>query len=290
MHQPPPPIPSQLVPSREPSACGQTENLDGVTTPWIWVDWYCVPQWSRQTTPPDSIAVRIFSVTMANFHNICQGAVSALAVVKRSKPGLRMREWEAGYLILSLAKMSDTFIDDNLDQARAAGDATRLTQLAEEVAQVNLQCSSAFFHSQQTIRHIIPTPGAQVDADLEYSIRAWCALERCFLPDAPHRDIRILKLVTLLKKLQAAGEAAVAREYGVTAGIPLAKMLNAVERLHGIIDLCMPSSLNRHYYNNAWAYNYLKKRVLTITNPNDFKVLRTHPPATTNHPPAREPE
>ena len=43
-----------------------------------------------------------------------------------------------------------------------------------------------------------------VGIDLEYAIRAWCVLERCYLPDVPHGDVRVVKLIPLLVKLKEA--------------------------------------------------------------------------------------
>ena len=55
---------------------------------------------------------------------------------------------------------------------------------------------------------------------------------------------------------------------------PLALLLNNLERLKGLVDLCQPSDANRQLYMNAWSYCYLKNCVLTITNPNDYGICQ----------------
>ena len=44
----------------------------------------------------------------------------------------------------------------------------------------------------------------QAGVDLEYGVRAWCALERCYLPSAPHKDERIVAMLPLLGNLESA--------------------------------------------------------------------------------------
>ena len=43
--------------------------------------------------------------------------------------------------------------------------------------------------------------------------------------------------------------------------LKLAQLLNAIERLKGLLSLVEISSHNRKMYMNAWTYHYLKQRV-----------------------------
>ena len=71
-----------------------TEQLDSVQTPYIWFDWFCVPQWSRTSDEPDPIAIQIFLVTMRSFHKLCFCSSAAMLVFKRDALGLTMRGWD----------------------------------------------------------------------------------------------------------------------------------------------------------------------------------------------------
>ena len=141
-----------------------SEHIDAIQTPWFWCDWYCVPQWSRNPDPypVDPLAVTIFLTTMKSFHRLCAQSTSAFAVVKRVT-GLKMRgfDTERGWSI-----------DDDL--LAYAAKAEELSVKAKPHGERNvLRCASEM---------------STVGVDLEYGIRAWCALERCYLPAAPHKD------------------------------------------------------------------------------------------------------
>ena len=132
-------------------------------------------------------------------------------------------------------------------------------------------------------------PLADADIDVEYAVRAWCALERCFLPSAPHRDVRIVQLIQDLKQLQMHASKlqkemlAHAKDSGADAGAtesesvetsnPLSSLMNSLYRLESMLSLCAPNETNRKFYMNAWVYAYLKRHVLTITNPADYQYL-----------------
>jgi len=60
-----------------------TEHLHAVTTEYFWLDWFCVPQWSRTDEWLDPIAIMIFEVTMRSFQKLCVHSTTSLAVVKR---------------------------------------------------------------------------------------------------------------------------------------------------------------------------------------------------------------
>ena len=32
-----------------------TEHIKYIRTPYVWIDWYCVPQWSRLSASPDGL-------------------------------------------------------------------------------------------------------------------------------------------------------------------------------------------------------------------------------------------
>ena len=125
-------------------------------------------------------------------------------------------------------------------------------------------------------------PVATIGVDLEYGIRAWCALERCYLPNVPPKDLRLVKLLPAIQKLQSV---ALKCRTDITAKLskggedaeestsPVALLLNDVERLKGLLAICEPSDANRSLYMNAWTYHYLKKCVLTITNTADYQYL-----------------
>ena len=230
-----------------------TEHLDSITDPLFWCDWYCVPQWSRNTDPypPDPMAITIFLTTMKSFHRLCAYSQTALAVVKRGD-GLKMRGfdkqrgWQIDQEMLADAEEADALIRQVRDTARAKGSRLQLREVTAEAV------------------------GCGVD--LEYGVRAWCALERCYLPAAPHKDVRLVSLAASVRKLRnhahvLQSELSKLREsrqmpskkeaasLDDEAEDPLSKMMNNIERLSGLIDLCQPSEANRTFYMNAWAYH-----------------------------------
>ena len=244
-----------------------TEHLNSLQDPYFWADWYCVPQWSRNADPypADPVATTIFLMTMKSFHRLCAFSASALAVVKRGV-GLKMRgfDMEAGWQIddemLSDAAEAETSIEQGREKSAAKSTPLLLKSLTEELA-----CTGV---------------------DLEYGVRAWCALERCYLPAAPHKDVRLLSLVASLKKAQSharliQSETLKQQNKDKSPGNngsgddhdPLSKYVNNLERLSGLMHLCQPSESNRAFYMNAWAYNYLKRCVLTITHLADYLYL-----------------
>ena len=68
-----------------------TEHLAAVKDAYIWLDWYCVPQWSRKASPypEDPLAVTVFLMTMQSFHRLCALSTTSLAIVKRGT-GLKL--------------------------------------------------------------------------------------------------------------------------------------------------------------------------------------------------------
>lgn len=108
-----------------------------------------------------------------------------------------------------------------------------------------------------------------IGLDLEYAIRAWCVLERCYLPKSEHSDVRVLRLLPLLEDLKHTAFMIVAKKQVESA----LQVVNIIEQLNGLLSLCQPSEESKKYYQNAFSLHYLKKRVLTITNPNDYKYL-----------------
>ena len=236
-----------------------SEHMHMIVTEHLWCDWYCVPQWSRSTklSLPDPLATMIFQTTMNSFHRLCTHASDTLAVVKRSTSTLKMRGFD---------KTLGWQID--LELLSSAADADRQLKANE------LQPFAA--------------TASKVGIDLEYGVRAWCALERCYLPAGPHKDARVVVLLPVVQRLETAAlkhkgelaraEAKQKKPSGQTEdddafASPLALLLNVVERLKGLIDLCQPSETNRALYMNAWSYCYLKRCVLSITNPADYKHL-----------------
>mmetsp|Transcript_30507 Transcript_30507/g.64211 ORF Transcript_30507/g.64211 Transcript_30507/m.64211 type:complete len:171 (+) Transcript_30507:511-1023(+) len=69
-----------------------TQHLHLVTTPYVWIDWFCTPQWSRRadwTGGPDRLSECIFETTMSSFHKLCFMASNAVCLLKRVPTGLR---------------------------------------------------------------------------------------------------------------------------------------------------------------------------------------------------------
>ena len=53
---------------------------------------------------------------------------------------------------------------------------------------------------------------------------------------------------------------------------PVLAFMNVIEELRSVITLCQPSRESQSYYQNVFSYHYLKTKVLTITNPDDYKL------------------
>ena len=85
--------------------------------------------------------------------------------------------WQIDDEMLSDAAEAETSIEQGREKSAAKSTPLLLKSLTEELA-----CTGV---------------------DLEYGVRAWCALERCYLPAAPHKDVRLLSLVASLKKAQS---------------------------------------------------------------------------------------
>ena len=81
-----------------------------------------------------------------------------------------------------------------------------------------------------------------VGIDLEYAIRAWCVLERCYLPDVPHGDVRVVKLIPLLVKLKEAAVNIVLKKEIE----PALQIINTVEQLNGLLALCQARGTYPH--------------------------------------------
>jgi len=56
-------------------------------------------------------------------------------------------------------------------------------------------------------------------------------------------------------------------------GDALSLLLSDIERLEGLLQLCLPTDENRGIYMNAWSYEYLKKNILTISSAADYQYL-----------------
>ena len=82
-------------------------------------------------------------------------------------------------------------------------------------------------------------------------------------------DVRVVRLLPLLEELKQSALAIVVKQEIE----PALQVVNKVEQLNGLLSLCQPSQDSKEYYQNAWSFHYLKKRVLTITNPDDYKYL-----------------
>lgn len=158
-----------------PPAAKICEHIEAIETPWVWCDWWCVPQWSRGdgwVGGPDLLSLSIFKATMASFHQICYLASDAFCLCKRLQHhGLYFGEHDLGARLRRLVS--------NVDAALAVvhTKGSRLPTLLDEVELCSI--------------------------DLEYAVRAWCALERCYLPDTKHTDVRLQKLLRTLDILLA---------------------------------------------------------------------------------------
>ena len=51
------------------------------------------------------------------------------------------------------------------------------------------------------------------------------------------------------------------------------RMVSVVEQVESILQISQPDPNTQLLYQNAWSYHYLKKKVLTITDANDYKYL-----------------
>ena len=94
----------------------------------------------------------------------------------------------------------------------------------------------------------------EVGIDLEYSIRAWCVLERCYLPPGTrHNDVRILRLLPALNKLR--DECMVIMTRRKVDVKPVALMVSIVEQIESILELSQPDEETQRLYRNAWSYH-----------------------------------
>jgi hypothetical protein len=181
------------------------DHIADVETPYVWADWYCVPQWARtegwkggddaaataegenraavtalhevlqadaaelfdnhslQLEDVGSFAWEAFRLTMVSFHKLCFCSSSAMLVFKRADSGLTTRGWDA---------------ENGRDFGR---------QLREAIAPIGAEEGEALLAMVSEIEAI--------GIDLEYAIRAWCVLERCYLPETEHTDVRVLRLL-----------------------------------------------------------------------------------------------
>jgi len=227
-----------------------TEHLDRVSTRFLWLDWFCVPQWSRDWS---AVSQSIFAQTMVSFHSLCFNAADALVVLKRRDSGITMAEEDLGaVLVLEAEAAQQTFEAAGLKTTHAP-----LPSITSRICEVGL--------------------------DLEYAIRAWCALEKTYLPNTSHKDVRLVQLIKHLSELRLGCESSISalmrssRASKNTSDVrdneAPSRLLAKIERINAIISLCQASPLNRRLYQNAWSYQYLKRRVLRISNPSDYRYL-----------------
>ena len=88
--------------------------------------------------------------------------------------------------------------------------------------------------------------------------QAWCALERCYLPDSEYRDKRLDRLCGLLDQLSSECHFVGQQipEYMTSINQDAEEVVHlAVEigRLKHISELCSPCSTSRYLYQNAWC-------------------------------------
>lgn len=57
----------QSQPHPFPDLLQISEHLNAIETPYMWCDWYCVPQWSRKPGCASTI-LHLFEQTMSSFH------------------------------------------------------------------------------------------------------------------------------------------------------------------------------------------------------------------------------
>lgn len=226
------------------------EHIDLVETPKLWCDWWCVPQWSRRNDHicgPDEKAQIIFQTTMATFHQLCFLATSSLCIVKRTvQCGLWFGSCNLGDMLRTHA--------DRVDRA--------LEAVGAEGSQLHALINVAEYES----------------VDLEYAARAWCALERCYLPVAEHVDRRLEALDATLDKLaaecQKAGQTLPGYLMSINADAEaVAHFKTEVARLKHVVELCTTCESNRSLYQNDWSYAFLKENVFQIGNLSDYKLL-----------------
>mmetsp|Transcript_35040 Transcript_35040/g.73677 ORF Transcript_35040/g.73677 Transcript_35040/m.73677 type:complete len:748 (-) Transcript_35040:2-2245(-) len=228
-----------------------TGHVSLINTPYVWLDWWCVPQWSRLPDAaggPDSRANLIFASTMASFHKLCFAAAAAMCIVKRT---------EGPKLLFGAG--------DDL------GAALRADAVAAERALRSVSAPPAGLEA--VVDHI-----EACGVDLEYAVRAWCALERCYLPDCDHQDRRLTRLLVHLQQLRALALGAGSQLPSFLPSISadaeaVAQLLATLNRIERIVELCKVSSANRMLYQNAWSYTFLKRCVLRITKVDDYKYL-----------------
>ena len=214
-----------------------------------------MPQWSRNCEPPDPLSTNIFLSTMRSFHKLCFCSGAALLIFKRGG-GVRDIA-EPGSLIPSSSLSLRGF-----DAERGRNFSAELRQLLAEAT------SSLSARAAESLQVAIKAVD-EVGIDLEYAIRAWCVLERCYIPETQHTDVRILQLLPALSTLRGECLMIMAKKDIKAVG----SMVSVIDEIESILDIAECSRPAQRLYQNAWAYHYLKKKVLTITNPDDYKYL-----------------
>mmetsp|Transcript_40171 Transcript_40171/g.106300 ORF Transcript_40171/g.106300 Transcript_40171/m.106300 type:complete len:622 (+) Transcript_40171:27-1892(+) len=286
-----------------------TEHMHLIRTPFAWVDWFCVPQWSRGNS---SIADCIFTATMASFPTLCYHAVDAITVLKRCD-GLRLAEVNLGAELLDLALKADAALAKVRQSKRIShGSKERLTMKSSSpikriagrflggtssrvcpapapvadtceddpaVVETSWSLADVRAHLKPSTQQTMTSLARRVIAvgvDLEYGVRAWCTLECVYLPDCTREDTRIERLSRRVARLRR--HACISASTFATERLPAAKMaasalLNAVARVETLIELCHVSAKVRRVYTNAWSYHWLRVHVLRITYESDWRYL-----------------
>ena len=253
-----------------------------------WLDWYSVPQWSRACEPPDPLAIQIFGSTMKSFHKLCFCSDSAFIIFKRGG-GLTTHIADPGSRIPG-GSVSLRPHDPEKGQDFVAELRLLLDEAAEIVDEASVATLSASITALQ-----------EVGIDLEYAIRAWCVLERCYLPPTRHNDVRILRLRPALSKLRDdCMDIMAALSRRKIEVQPVALMVSLVEQIESILEISQPDAGTQKLYRNAWSYHCapgppshtrpvpnershsprrprrsadMKRQVLTIGDPDDFKYI-----------------
>jgi hypothetical protein len=113
----------------------------------------------------------IFEVVMRSFPVLCFQAISSLVVLKRKPRGLLFADEDLGASLRELVTTVE-----------------RTLVLMGKVAPESLSTLVASME--------------EIGLDLEYAVRAWCALERCYMPDEDVRyDPRLVRLSQLVFEL-----------------------------------------------------------------------------------------
>ena len=145
-----------------------TEHIDLVETPYVWVDWYCCPQWSRtgklthsisEETLDKSMPQRVFESTMNNFHKLCLCAKTSLIVVKRASND---KVFGAPAAPRGLTLRKRNFASELCEGLDSLSSANTTSTLSGDIA-----------HAQDLVRQMESS-----GVDLEHGIRAWCAAHR----------------------------------------------------------------------------------------------------------------